>query len=172
MWLHKFRLLTVISVVPIPLQKDRFYQTLPSSCHDMEEKVGTLLCLCSYFPWFSGAILMLYLVWVTLVLTSHRNLACMKGFDRVLSPSISYTIYYYIDPKAWAIQFLKSMRGEAAAVWISLHSYTLLLANLHKYCRPCWEGAPPSDWFGQFYLKRQWWFTDTKGHIFKHFVGF
>lgn len=77
-----------------------------------------------------GAILMLYPVWVTLVLTSHRNLVYRKELDRLLSPSISYTIFYYVDSKVWAIQFLKSMRGEVDAVWISMHSCALFLARV------------------------------------------
>lgn len=46
MGLLKFRLLTVASLMLILLQNNKFYPTLPD---DMEERVGTLLCLCSYF---------------------------------------------------------------------------------------------------------------------------
>lgn len=88
MGLLKFSLLAVISVMLVLLQIDRFYYPLattllpPPLPHDMEERVGMLSCLCSYFLWSSGAILVLYPAWVTLVLTSHRNLACMKELDR------------------------------------------------------------------------------------------
>lgn len=166
MGLLKFRLLTVISVVSIILQKERFYQALLSLSAGYGEEGGNLsVSACIFYDTLKHP------VWNTLALTSHRGLASMKELDCVLSPNISYTVYQYIDSSSWAIELLKSMCGEADAVQTAMCSCALLLADLHKYCRPCWEGAPPSHWFGQFCLKRRWCFTDTKGSIFKHFLG-
>lgn len=107
MGLLRFRFLSHFSCADI-IAKGQLYQT-PSwyGGNDGNIIVSLLrfpVVLWSVVLWSMvlWTILMLYPVWVMLVLTNHRNLACMNELDCLVSPCISY-VYYYIDPKVWAI---------------------------------------------------------------------
>lgn len=125
---------------------------LSKSHHHMKERVGTPLCLCSYFLQSSG-------------ITARVTLPDTGIWRKLASlPIISCSIYCCLDPAERDRE--KQVRRGRCSKNSQMHFCALLQPREHP--RPGWGWEPPPDWVSQIYSRRQGCFTDTQGHICKH----